>query len=180
MKLSYLFLFLVLGSISDAEQLIITPHSDGVLVNVGDTIKKKTKVKKTVKKVVSNRIEEPRLISVEEIDRLLVDDSDDDSNTVFIQIEVMPEFIGGLDSLNDFIEKNLKYPPIIDIEGRVVARFVVEKDGSISNIEILKKLGFGCDEEVIRLIKLMPKWNPGKTYGKAVRVSYILPIVFKL
>jgi len=95
----------------------------------------------------------------------------------------MPEFVGGEIELSKFLSKNILYPKLAkenNIEGRVIVRFVVEKDGSISNTDILRKLGFGCDEEVIRLIKTMPKWVPGKQNGKPVRVYYTLPIVFKL
>ena len=106
-----------------------------------------------------------------------------DSNEILIDAEERPKFIEGEEALKAFINKNIIYPPYAKenrIEGRVVVRFVIERDSTISNIEILQKLGFGCDEEVIRLVKTMPNWIPGKSNGKPVRVYYTLPIVFKL
>jgi len=106
-----------------------------------------------------------------------------DSNEILIDAEERPKFIEGEEALKAFINKNIIYPSYAkenNIEGRVIVRFVVEKDGSISNTDILRKLGFGCDEEVIRLIKSMPKWVPGKQNGKPIRVYFTLPIVFKL
>ncbi|MES2655751.1 MAG: energy transducer TonB [Bacteroidota bacterium] len=97
--------------------------------------------------------------------------------------EEMPQFPGGENEMYSFISKNLYYPTLAKenaIEGKVYVRFVVERDGSIDQIEILKKLGWGCDEEVIRMIQLMPKWKPGKMKGNAVPVFFVLPVVFKL
>ena len=67
-----------------------------------------------------------------------------------------------------------------DIQGRVFVSFVVEPDGSITNVEVMRGIGGGCDEEALRLVQSMPNWKPGKVRGSAVRVSYTLPIVFKL
>lgn len=66
------------------------------------------------------------------------------------------------------------------IEGRITISFVIDKDGSITNIKILRGIGFGCDKEAIRVLNKMPKWNPGKQRGKPVKVSMTLPITFKL
>jgi protein TonB len=91
--------------------------------------------------------------------------------------------LGGFDSLAVFLSKNLKYPTLAKengIEGRVVVRFVVEKDGTLTNITLLRKVGWGCDDEATRLIKQMPNWTPGKMNGKPVRTYYTLPIVFSL
>jgi len=66
------------------------------------------------------------------------------------------------------------------IEGRVFVQFVVDKDGSITNVEVLKGIGGGCDEEAVRVVKNAPKWNPGKQRGRPVRVKMVLPITFKL
>ncbi|MCF8344402.1 MAG: energy transducer TonB, partial [Bacteroidales bacterium] len=95
----------------------------------------------------------------------------------------MPEFPGGESAMYAYIQQHLKYPAPaaqIGIQGKVFARFIVEKDGSISHIEIPKGLGFGCDEEVIRVIKSMPLWQPGKQGPHKVRVLYTLPVHFKL
>jgi protein TonB len=175
MKLYYLFLFLVLGTTTHADQLVFKTNSVEILVNVSDTTKKKNAEKKSVKE----------LGTIENSNETLIEDpsTENDSLEIFIEAEIMPSFMGNDDALYAYVYKNILYPKLAkenNIEGRVIVRFVVEKDGSISNTNILRKLGFGCDEEVIRLIKSMPKWFPGKQNGKPVRVYYTLPIVFKL
>ena len=88
-----------------------------------------------------------------------------------------------MDSLKAFIERNLVYPQWAKdnkIEGKVFVTFVVEKDGSISGVKVLRDIGYGCGAEAIRVVMKMPKWKPGKQRGKPVRVQYNLPIVFKL
>ncbi len=101
----------------------------------------------------------------------------------FVLVEQQPSYVGGVDAMFEFIKANLIYPAKareLSIEGVVFARFIVEKDGSLSNIKILRGIGGGCDEEAFRVIKLMPNWNPGKQKGNAVRVEFSLPIKFKL
>jgi periplasmic protein TonB len=101
----------------------------------------------------------------------------------FITSEVMPEFEGGIQKMYKWLGKNLKYPLLASnhgIEGRVIVTFVVEKDGGISNVEILKGVGFGCNEEAERVIKAMPKWKAGLQNGKPVRVRYTIPLNFQI
>lgn len=98
-------------------------------------------------------------------------------------VKERPQFPGGNDALDKFIKNNLRYPVIAKenrIEGKVYVSFVVEKDGKLTDIKVMRGLGNGCDEEAIRTINLMPKWTPGKQEGKNVRVRYVLPISFKL
>ena len=98
-------------------------------------------------------------------------------------VETMPSFRGGQQKLFEFLGNNLVYPQeAIDagVEGRVFVEFYIEKDGSVTDGKVLKGIGYGCDEEALRVIGLMPKWYPGKQRGKAVRVRYTLPINFKL
>jgi TonB family protein len=95
--------------------------------------------------------------------------------------EEMPDYPGGFEKMNKFIAKNLKYPKDAitnNIEGRVIAEFIVEKDGSLSNIKIAKDIGYG--EELVRVIKKMPHWKPGTQKGKAVRVKMKLPVTFTI
>ena len=102
---------------------------------------------------------------------------------IFTIVEEMPEFPGGMNKLAEYLAKNIKYPQMAresGIQGRVFVNFVVEPDGSVSNVTVMRSLGGGCDEEAMRVVKSMPKWKPGKQRGKAVRVSYILPVKFKL
>ena len=97
--------------------------------------------------------------------------------------ETMPSFRGGEQKLFEFIGKNVVYPQeAIDagIEGKVFVEFYIEKDGTVCDAKVLRGIGYGCDEEALRVIGLMPKWYPGKQRGKAVRVRYTLPINFKL
>lgn len=102
---------------------------------------------------------------------------------IFQIVEEMPSFPGGEQKLMEYVGKNVKYPQIAresGIKGRVFVSFVVEPDGSVSNVKVLRGIGGGCDEEAMRVVKSMPKWKPGKQRGKAVRVSYMLPVNFQL
>lgn len=102
---------------------------------------------------------------------------------VFNTVEVMPEFPGGVDSLMTFLMRTIKYPKeAMDkgIQGRVVVRFVVEKDGQVSEPEILRSVFPVFNEEALRVIRCMPKWKPGMQSGKVVRVFFTLPISFRL
>ena len=102
---------------------------------------------------------------------------------IFQIVEEMPSFPGGEAELMKYVGSHIKYPQIAretGIQGRVFVGFVVEPDGSISNVKLLRGIGGGCDEEAMRVIKSLPKWKPGKQRGKAVRVSYQIPVFFKL
>lgn len=104
-------------------------------------------------------------------------------NKVFDIVEVMPQFPGGNSELMRYLGTNIKYPTIAaenGIQGRVVLKFVVSKDGSISNIQIVRSLDPSCDKEAIRVVKGMPKWIPGMQNGHPVAVYFTLPVLFKL
>lgn len=106
-----------------------------------------------------------------------------DADSIFQIVDQMPEFPGGVEALMDFVGKNVKYPEQAkekEISGRVFIGFVIEKDGSVNVVKVLRGIGGGCDEEAVRVIKAMPKWTPGKLKGQPVRVSYQIPINFKL
>lgn len=101
----------------------------------------------------------------------------------FISMSTPPSFPGGLTKFYDYLSKTIKYPTLAadnDIQGNVFLSFVVEKDGVLSDIKIDKKLGFGTDEEALRVLKLSKRWNPGMQNGKPVRVRYNIPIRFSL
>ena len=105
------------------------------------------------------------------------------SGKVFTLVEVLPEYPGGEEALMSLVRKNIKYPlheMDNDIQGRVVVGFVINEDGSISDIAIKESVSPGIDAEAIRLVKLLSNFKPGTQQGKAVRVSYLLPISFKL
>lgn len=102
---------------------------------------------------------------------------------IFTVVETQPQFPGGEDSLYNFIYSNLRYPQSAmryKLEGRVFITFVVEKDGSITNVKIKRDIGGGCGHEAKRVVEMMPKWIPGKQNGKPVKVQFNLPIIFKL
>lgn len=95
----------------------------------------------------------------------------------------MPSFPGGQEAMMDFIQKNVKYPGLAIenlIQGRVTVMFVVEKNGEITNIEVVKSVGWGLDDEAIRVVKSMPRWIPGENNYRPVRVKIALPIKFIL
>ena len=104
----------------------------------------------------------------------------EDTNEIYTSVEVLPTFNG---DYGKFLQKNLRYPPIArenNIQGRVIVNFVVEKDGSLTDIKVVRGIGGGCDEEAMRVIKSSPKWNPGVQNGRNVRVNYTIPIFFQL
>ena len=107
----------------------------------------------------------------------------EEKEEIFGIVETMPMFRGGERKLMEFIGSNVVYPKeAIDagIEGKVFVEFYIEKDGTVCDAKVLRGIGYGCDEEALRVVGLMPKWFPGKQRGQAVRVRYTLPINFKL
>ncbi|MDR1718498.1 MAG: TonB family protein [Dysgonamonadaceae bacterium] len=102
---------------------------------------------------------------------------------IFTHVEVMPQFPGGDKELMNFLSKNIKYPVIAQeqgVQGTVTLRFVVDKEGNVGEIEVLRSLDPSCDKEAIRVVKMMPKWVPGKQNGRPVAVYYNLPVRYKL
>jgi protein TonB len=102
---------------------------------------------------------------------------------VFDVVEQMPEYPGGMQAMLDYLSANIKYPADAlkqKVEGRVIASFVVETDGSVSDIKLHKKVFPSLDSEAVRVIEGMPRWIPGKQKGKAVRVKYTIPVIFRL
>lgn len=98
-------------------------------------------------------------------------------------LEVQPEPFGGLDAFSKFLGRNLRFPAAAsdaNVSGRVVVSFVIEKDGSLSNIVVEKGAGYGFDQEAVRVLKLAKAWKPGKQNGQPVRVRYMVPINFQL
>ncbi len=101
---------------------------------------------------------------------------------IFTIVEQMPEFPGGMEALYQFLAANIKYPGTKDVcvSGKVFVTFVIEKDGTVSDAKVVRKLHPAFDEEALRVVKLMPKWKPGQQDGKPVRVQFNLPINFSL
>lgn len=111
-------------------------------------------------------------------------DPEDDENYVFQVVEKQPEFPGGNEALMKYLGQNIKYPTVAaqnGIQGRVVCRFTVKRDGSVGDVEVVRKGDHpSLDREAIRVIESMPKWKPGQQRGKAVNCKFTLPVVFKL
>lgn len=102
---------------------------------------------------------------------------------VFDTVEQMPEYPGGMQAMIEFLQTNMKYPKDAEkqkVEGRVMVQFVVETDGSVSDVHVAKQVFPSLDAEAIRVVKAMPNWTPGKEKGRVVRVKYLLPIVFRM
>ena len=104
------------------------------------------------------------------------------SQKVYEQPEQMPEYPGGMSAMIDFLSTNIKYPKDAakqKVEGRVMVSFVVETDGSLTDVKVARKVFPSLDNEAVRVVKKMPKWIPGTQNDHPVRVRYVLPIVFK-
>ena len=134
------------------------------------TIEINTEDQKDVEVVIQAPVEAP----VEE----------EEEEVVFVVVESMPEFPGGAQAMFKYISENVKYPVIAQengIQGRAICQFVVNRDGSIVDVDVVRTSGdASLDKEAIRVIKSMPKWTPGKQRGKPVRVKYTVPINFRL
>lgn len=123
---------------------------------------------------VDNLIEEPAPAQqvVEEV-----------KEEVFLVVEEMPEFPGGQAAMMKHIASNIKYPRVAQqqgLEGRVIVNFVINSKGEVDNVEVVKGIGGGCDEEAVRVIKSLPKFKPGKQNGRPVSVKFTVPIKFAL
>ena len=135
-----------------------------------ETIEINTEDDKDVEVVIAPPVEAP----VEE----------EEEEVVFVVVESMPEFPGGAQAMMRYIAENIKYPVIAQengIQGRVTCQFVVNKDGSIVDVVVVRSGGDpSLDKEAVRVLKTMPKWKPGKQRGKPVRVKYTVPVNFRL
>lgn len=113
----------------------------------------------------------------------VVEEEEPEEAEIFMVVEEMPEFPGGMAECLKFLGKNIKYPTIArenGVQGRVIVQFVVNQDGSIVDPVVVRSVDPYLDKEALRVIKTMPKWKPGKQRGKAVRVKYTVPVTFKL
>jgi len=158
------------------------------------------KVKFTAPVVTTDSIEDTGMLNQDDLnqqstntapietdDEIVVDESQnqviEQQAPVLTIVELMPAFNGGEEAMYQFLSENIKYPQVAKetgIQGTVIVKFVVEKDGSISDVQLLKTIGGGCDEEAVRVVKAMPKWKVGKQNGEPVRVYFTLPIRFTL
>lgn len=107
----------------------------------------------------------------------------EEAEKVYDAVEQMPAFPGGNEALFAFLSKNIRYPAVAaenGVQGRVIVAFVVERDGSITDVKVIKSVDPSLDKEAMRLVKSMPNWIPGKQNGQAVRVNFIIPVFFHL
>jgi protein TonB len=120
------------------------------------------------------KVEEVKIAEVEE---------KEDPDQIFLVVEETAAPTGGMPAFYEYVGKKLKYPAQarrMGIEGKVFVEFVIERDGSITDVKAIKGIGAGCDEEAVRVLQSAPKWKPGKQRGKPVRQRMVLPIAFKL
>lgn len=128
-------------------------------------------------------IEKIKIAKEKKEDKSSVDTKSLNDTIIYNDVEIMPEFQKGEDAMYRFFAKKLKYPRAAKengITGNVIITYVVEKDGSLTDVKCLKDIGGGCGAEGIRVVKLMPKWIPGKKNGVPVRVQFNMPIRFSL
>jgi protein TonB len=153
------------------------PPKQVVKINVvEDDVEVEDEIDIDVEADESTEIEEYIPIEVEE-------EESAEEQQIFMVVESMPAFPGGESELHRYLAENIKYPQMAKesgIQGRVFVTFVVEKNGSVTDVKVLRGIGGGCDEEAIRVVKNMPKWTPGKQRGKPVRVQFNLPVKFTL
>jgi TonB family protein len=113
----------------------------------------------------------------------VINSGEENADQIFDAVETQPNPPGGMSGWNKYLSENLKYPTQarrLGIEGQVIVVFVINTDGSIQDVEVLRGIGGGCDEEAVKIVKGAPKWNPGMQKGKPVRTRMRLPIRFKL
>ena len=117
------------------------------------------------------------------VEELIFEEPEEEVEEIFTIVEDQPEFPGGIGAFYKYVATNLRYPAQarrMGIAGKVFVQFVVEKDGRLTDVQILKGIGAGCDEEALRVIKKSKAWKPGRQRGRPVKVRMIIPINFRL
>lgn len=147
-------------------------------VKHGTTSRRQQKISYLLKLIVGLLMTTGSVLAQDNVKNLLLYEPD---KTVYMIVEKQPEFPGGMQALKKFLHTNLQYPvaaKAANVSGKVYIQFVVRKDGRITDIDILKGLGFDCDEEAVRVVKQMPNWIPGSQSGRPLNVKYHLPVSF--
>ena len=155
------------------EKLEPPPPPENKIVEILEIVKNDIEVADNVSTATHKIVWIPPVVETEVVDEDVIVDV----------AEIMPEFPGGTAALMKYLGTNIKYPTIsqeMGSAGRVIVQFVVDKDGSISNPEVVRGVDAYLDKEAIRVISSMPKWRPGVQNGKKVRVKYTVPVVFRL
>ena len=120
---------------------------------------------------------------VQEFAPIVVEEEEVEEDVIFTVVEDQPSFPGGEEARIRYLQENLRYPQMAreaGIQGTVFVTFVVERDGSVTDVRVLRGIGGGCDEEAVRVVRNMPNWQPGRQRGQAVRVQFNMPIRFVL
>ena len=136
--------------------------------------------------IVEDEVEIENEIEIEDTESdedEVIEIEEDDDEEFFMVVENMPEFPGGDLGLMQYIQKNVKYPPIAkeyNITGKVYVSFIVDRSGSVTNVKVVRGVDKNLDAEAVRVVKSLPKYKPGKQRGKAVRVMFTIPISFTL
>ena len=120
---------------------------------------------------------------IADLKQVVVQGTPKEEEKVFDMVEQMPSFPGGDAELMSFLAKNMKYPAMAQengVQGRVICQFVVTKDGTVKDVNVLRSLDPSCDKEAVRVLLSMPRWIPGKQNGKPVAVKFTVPIIFRL
>ncbi len=150
------------------------PKVQPVIIPVDDD----EEVDVTIDFIIDVEIDDP-IPDMAEMDEPEVEETD----KIHIVVEEQPSFPGGEKAFYQYVASKMKYPKLAvrqGIDGRVFVQFVVNQDGSLTDIQVIKGIGGGCDEEAVRVLESAPRWNPGKQRGKPVRVRMVLPIIFQL
>ncbi len=135
-----------------------------------------------VEDIIASNDDQTEFVDITEVENFVVEDEPEEE-VPFVVVEDMPEFPGGTAALLEYLKKNIKYPNICrenNIQGRVLIQFIVNKDGSIVDPEVVKPVNPYLDKEALRVIAGMPAWKPGSQRGKAVRVKFTVPVNFRL
>jgi periplasmic protein TonB len=128
-------------------------------------------------------VEATVMTEVQEFTPVFVEEEEVAEDVIFTVVEDQPSFPGGEEARIRYLQENLRYPQMAreaGIQGTVFVTFVVERDGSVTDVRVLRGIGGGCDEEAVRVVRNMPRWNPGRQRGQAVRVQFNMPIRFVL
>ena len=171
-------------AVQNLDEMVVVamaPNEDGTT-----TIKAQMKDKNGEKSYLEGKMASTKKdgMTVNQVDwQKKASNSEPQEKVIFQVVEEMPQFPGGMGEAMKFLAKNMKYPVAAQqakIEGRVIVQFVVEKDGSVSDVKVMRGVNSELDAEAIRVVSMMPKWIPGKQRGKAVAVKYTMPIMFRL
>ncbi len=187
--------------IKDSDRIPLDPSNESIFVleDIKPTIQKpKPKPQiPTSKNAVVNITDEPKVlekaaeptpvIDLAGLDDLIAGDEPEveavEDPTIHLHVDRSPEFAGGLDAFYKYVSNNIKYPrkeQRMNIDGRVYLQFVIERDGSLTDIQVLKGVSEGLDKEAIRVLRATPNWIPGSNRGQPVRVRMTIPIYFQL